>query len=99
MLYCPRCNNTHWSPTEQTKLLLLLRLKKELQCGKCGKVMPGSIFMRTSGTEKERKVHCPSCTASATRSRRTGFERLLFFLRAYRCKECKTRFRRVHLRG
>lgn len=96
MLYCPHCNNTHWRATGTVRLLDLLRLKRDLKCGKCGKVVPGSIFLDT-GDKKERRITCPTCKATAIRSRRVGVERLLFFLRAYRCKECKHRFHRVRL--
>src|SRR5688572_26240457 len=96
MLYCPSCNDTHWKATRSRKLLALLRLKKELQCGKCGKVLLGSIFLNTGNTA-DRRARCPACKAKAVRSRRKGIERLIFFIRAYRCQSCKNRFRKVQL--
>jgi DNA-directed RNA polymerase subunit RPC12/RpoP len=96
MLYCPSCNNTHWTATGNFNILAFLRLKRELKCGKCGKIVLGSIFVDT-GVVKERKVHCPACNARSKRSRRTGLVRLLIFVRAYRCQACKHRFHKVHL--
>jgi DNA-directed RNA polymerase subunit RPC12/RpoP len=96
MLYCPGCNNTHWTPTGKFSVLHFLRLKRELKCGKCGKIMLGSIFLDT-GSVKDRRVPCPECKARSSRSRRKGMERLLIFVRAYRCQECKHRFHRLHL--
>jgi DNA-directed RNA polymerase subunit RPC12/RpoP len=97
MLYCKSCNNTHWTPTGKFKVLAFLRLKRELRCGKCGKTALGSMFLDT-GSAKDRRVLCPTCKARSIRSRRTLLERLLIFVRPYRCQTCKLRFHRVHLR-
>jgi transposase-like protein len=97
MLYCPSCNNTHWYTTKNVKVLAFLRLKKELKCGKCNKIVLGSIFLSTENGRKRSVTVCPSCKTSAVRSRRKGVERLLFFLRAYRCQACKIRFRKLQL--
>ncbi len=98
MLYCPSCNNTHWNATDGPSVLALLRLKKELKCRKCGKIVLGSVFVKTD-KEREHHAHCPACKSTAIRSRRKGVERLLFFLRAYRCQSCKNRFRKLQLTG
>jgi hypothetical protein len=96
MLYCPSCNDTHWKATRNLKILALLRLKKELQCGKCGKILLGSIFLNTE-RKPDRRTLCPACKAKAVRSRRKGIERLMFFIRVYRCQSCKNRFRKLQL--
>jgi DNA-directed RNA polymerase subunit RPC12/RpoP len=96
MLYCPGCNNTHWTPTGKFKILAAIRLKRELKCGKCGKLKFGSIFLDT-GSVKDRRVLCPTCNSRSIRSRRTTWERLLVFVRPYRCQECKLRFHKLHL--
>jgi DNA-directed RNA polymerase subunit RPC12/RpoP len=97
MLYCPGCNNTHWTATGKFRVLAFLRLKRELKCGKCGKIMFGSIFVDTGTAKKERRVLCPTCKARSVRSRRTALERLLIVVRPYRCQECKLRFHKLHL--
>jgi transposase-like protein len=60
--------------------------------------MLGSIFLNT-GNKAEKRTVCPSCNLRAIRSRRTGFERFFFFIRAYRCESCKSRFRKVRFTG
>src|SRR5688572_33431649 len=96
MLYCPSCNNTHWTATRKHKVLALLRLKKELKCGKCGKLALGSIFLKTGNTVDRRPL-CPDCKIRAVRSRRKGIERFIFFIRVYRCQSCKSRFRKLQV--
>src|SRR5215470_483506 len=108
MMYCPRCNNTHWTITKPRgwlDRLAILRLKRPFLCIKCERVRLGSIFLdlRTSMFRKPRRkreenqhgsiLKCPSCGGVVRRVHRKMLERALFFVRAYRCIECQTRFR------
>jgi DNA-directed RNA polymerase subunit RPC12/RpoP len=103
-MYCPRCNNTHWliaRPRDWLDRLAILRLKRPYRCIKCERVRLGYIFLdfRTSRPRKrEKKQHesilkCPWCGGVVRRTHRKALERLLFFVRAYRCIECQARFR------
>lgn len=109
MMYCARCNNTHWvkmEPRRSADRLAMLRLKRPYRCIKCDRIQLGSIFLdfkwsklakpkRKIGRDKPNTsdLKCPECGGTVRRSRRRGIERLLFFTRAYRCSECATRFR------
>ena len=113
MMYCPKCNNTHWVKIKPRRLadrLAILRLKRPYQCIKCDRIQLGSIFLDfkwSSPRKPKRKIprdkpnasdlKCPECGGSVRRSRRRGVERLLFFLRAYRCSQCEARFRTFKL--
>src|SRR5690349_21775679 len=113
MMYCPRCNNTHWVPTEGRDVLEQLAwviLKRPYRCIKCDRVQLGSLFLDfhlTGPRKPKRKIprdkkkiqdlKCPECGSSVRRSRRRGLERLLFFTRAYRCSDCDARFRTFKL--
>src|SRR5437016_405626 len=100
MLYCRRCNNTHWkriAPKTVAERLLILGLKRQYLCLKCNKVTVASIFAdidwHRSKSKKPKKaksnptVKCPKCDGETRRSRRKGFERLVPFMRAYRCEK------------
>src|SRR5437867_4496560 len=112
MMYCRRCNNTHWEkmkPRGVIERLALLRLKRPYRCTKCSRIKLGSIFLNfrprkpsvRSRKERHHKkisdMKCPRCGAPVRRSHRRGLERLLFFTKAYRCGECETRFRSFRL--
>ncbi|MBI2149534.1 MAG: hypothetical protein HYU27_02870 [Acidobacteria bacterium] len=108
MMYCPRCNNTHWVKTGKRRpedRLAILRLKRPYKCIKCDRIQLGSIFLdykwpklfSRKKREKRSKadkeqVKCPHCGGAVRRSRRKGLERLLIFWRAYRCSQCDVRF-------
>src|SRR5438094_328516 len=109
MMYCPRCNNTHWvkiKARDYRDRLAILRLKRPYRCTKCDRTRLGSIFLDftlSRPRKPKRKVpvdksdtsvlRCPECGGGVRRSRRHAIERLLFFIRAYRCLQCKARFR------
>src|SRR5436190_23547463 len=109
MLYCPRCNNAHWDKARARNMrdgFAILGLKRPYQCTKCNRVRLGWIFLDLkweSSPKPQRKKHrhksktaelkCPVCNSSANRSHRRGLERLLFFIKAYRCSKCEHRFR------
>jgi DNA-directed RNA polymerase subunit RPC12/RpoP len=100
MLYCPRCNNTHWTPAEMKgmrPLLAVLTLQRPYSCLKCGKITLGSVFLerRSLNRDKSPKVDCPRCGSATHRSRRQSVERLIPWLKAYRCSNCNSRFRRL----
>jgi DNA-directed RNA polymerase subunit RPC12/RpoP len=106
MLYCPRCNNTHWKRVAAkgaADRLLRLRLKRQYRCLKCDKVLTASIFadfewhMFRSRPRRSAEPRCPACGNSSRRSRRQLLERLFPFWRAYRCNECSRRFRAFQL--
>jgi transcriptional regulator NrdR family protein len=113
MMYCPRCNNTHWKPTEGRKLrerLAWLLLRRPYRCIKCERIQLASIFLdfQWPGPRKPRRkiardqgditeLKCPECGGSVRRSRRRGIERLMFFAKAYRCSECTARFKTFKL--
>ena len=112
MMYCPRCNNTHWVKTNHRNLkdrLAILLLRRPLRCIKCDRVRLGSIFLdfKPLGARKPKRkiardndiseLKCPQCGSSVRRSHRRSIERLIFFIRAYRCLDCRTRFRTVRL--
>jgi DNA-directed RNA polymerase subunit RPC12/RpoP len=111
MMYCRRCNNTHWEKSEPQGLLewlAFLRLQQPYRCTKCGRIKFGSIFlnfkrsnaaMRNSKEQhrKSRVMKCPRCGGHVRRSHRKGIEKLLFFTKTYRCSECETRFRKLKL--
>jgi len=109
MLYCPRCNNTHWSRVQTNtfrQALLNVTLRNRYRCMKCEKVVVASMFtdmqwprLRSRKKRKRKATQqqdpaCPSCGKTATRrSRRKGLERLFPFWRAYRCTDCDHRFK------
>ncbi len=107
MMYCPRCNNTHWTRTEASRAadhFAILRLKRSYRCNKCGRIQLGSVFLdfkwpklsekkRKKSPPKKENVKCPNCGGEVRRSRRRGLERFLIFWRAYRCSHCDIRFR------
>jgi hypothetical protein len=113
MMYCPRCNNTHWIRTKRKTILeriSLLALKRPYRCKKCDRVQLGSIFLdfTLSGPRKPKRkiardkkdssdLKCPECGGNVRRSHRRGLERVLFFTRAYRCFDCEARFRTIKL--
>ena len=113
MMYCPKCNNTHWvktKPRHFTDRLGILRLKRTYKCIKCNRIQLGSIFLdfkwSTFSIAKRKKprnkpnkpaLKCPECGGNTRRSHRKGIERLMFFTKAYRCAECKARFHRFAL--
>jgi hypothetical protein len=108
MIYCPRCNNTHWVTTRHRDWLdrlAILRLKRPYRCIKCDRVRLGTIFL-DFGISRPRQTRrklvenedapllkCPTCGGVVRRAHRRMIERLLFFVRAYRCLECQSRFR------
>lgn len=86
--------------------LALLLLRRPYRCIKCDRIQLGSIFLdfQWRGPRKPRRkvardrdditeMKCPECGGPVRRSRRRGFERLMFFSRAYRCSECEARFK------
>jgi hypothetical protein len=108
MMYCPRCNNTHWEPVEPRNFLdrlAILRLQRPYRCEKCDRVRLGWIFLDSNSKPRKprRKIpfatlrvedmRCPECGGGVRRSRRNGLERWLIFIRVYRCMECRNRFR------
>jgi uncharacterized protein with PIN domain len=108
MMYCPRCNNTYWvrsRPRDVSERLAILRLKRPYRCTKCGRMRLGSIFLdfKWFGPRKPKRkfvrdkgsassLTCPECGSGVRRSRRRALERVLFFLKAYRCVDCRARF-------
>lgn len=106
MLYCPRCNNTHWARVAAkttNEQLLVIGLKRRYRCLKCDKILTASIFTDfrwprpASSRNKTKKKKsdspaCPKCQHETRRSRRKGVERLLVFGKVYRCDECGNRF-------
>src|SRR5215831_1170163 len=113
MMYCPRCNNTHWVKAAARDFcdnLSWLALTRLYRCIKCDGVQRGSVFLdfHLSTPRKPRRriawdrqdsseLICPQCGGGVRRSRRRGLEQLLFFSRAYRCLACEARFRTVRL--
>src|SRR5262249_47054940 len=110
MMKCPGCNNTHWirsAPRGFADRLAILRLKRPYRCLKCNSVRLASIFTDFTSDPDEHKFNlaqtvmwelkCPECGGRVRRSRRNVLERLVFFVRAYRCLACRTRFRRFTL--
>jgi len=111
MMYCRRCNNTHWERTKPQGLLerlAFLRLQRPYRCTKCGRIKFGSIFLNFKHSKtsmrnlkehhKSKEMKCPRCGGHVRRSHRHGIEKLLFFTKTYRCSECETRFRKFKLR-
>lgn len=108
MLYCPRCNNSHWARVAAktaAERLLVLVLRRRYRCLKCNKVMSASIFTdfkwpRLGIPRKKKHIKgtgkgtvCPKCGKAARRSHRLIWERLLLVMKTYRCTECRHRFR------
>src|SRR5205085_8961955 len=96
MMYCRRCNNTHWArikPRGFRDHLAILSLRCPYRCLKCERVRLGWLF---SDSKKKPAVTCPECGSKAQRTRRKPFERALLFIRAYRCLNCKARFRTLN---
>ena len=102
MLNCPRCHNNHWTlvgSKPASAALLLLTLRRRYRCLKCDRVMTASIFRNMTGRtllhglKKRNFVRCPTCGQPARRSHRRVFERMVPFLRVFRCNDCKYRFR------
>src|SRR5258706_4973498 len=105
MMYCPRCNNTHWDKIKGRHFkdhLAILRLKRPFRCTKCDRVRLGSVFLDFSWSrvrKSKRKppiskseaenMRCPECGGGVRRSHRGTIERLLFFVQAYRCLHCQ----------
>jgi DNA-directed RNA polymerase subunit RPC12/RpoP len=77
-------------------MLAAFTLKRTYRCLKCDKVMLGSIFLerRAGNRDKPSKIKCPQCGETTHRSRRSAIERIIPYLRAYRCSKCDSRFRR-----
>jgi hypothetical protein len=107
MLYCPRCNNTHWKalrPKNFSRRLLIFTLRRDYQCLKCDKVLLASLFhdedwfrsLFQLSPGKSNSTYpepvCPECGQTTHRARRKGLERIFFFGRAYRCSDCEYRF-------
>jgi uncharacterized protein with PIN domain len=107
MMYCRRCNNTHWAKTQARNALdrlALLILRRPYQCNKCERIQLGSIFIDIKARSRKRqrrilqqrtdhsKIKCPECGGTVHRCRRRTIERLLVFTRAYRCFKCEARF-------
>jgi len=102
MLYCPGCNNTHWDTTKPrgiTDVLAILLLQRPLKCTKCDRIRLGWIFTNftvlPSLREREDFITCPDCGGPASRAPRRRLERAVVVLRAYRCVDCKKRFRKL----
>ena len=103
---CPRCNNTHWTPSQHRnskEWFAILLLCRPYRCLKCDFVRLGLIFLhreaRPSSTRDKtlsEAKRCMECGLSLSRSKRRGIERLLV-RSAYRCNECKIRLRFVRI--
>jgi len=109
MMYCPKCNNTHWAriePRNWMDQIAMLRLRRPYQCTKCERVRLGPLFLDHTpvGPRKSRRqadkvraaaLKCPHCGGVVRRSHRTWMERLLFIIKTYRCTDCRERFRKL----
>ena len=87
--------------------LAILRLHRPYLCIKCKRVRLGWVFLdftlRRPTLHPKRKIafdkphlvdlRCPECGGDVRRSRRTLIERMLIFIRPYRCLRCDVRFR------
>ena len=108
MLYCPRCNNTHWARMPLTtfgQYLLLLTFMQRFRCLKCEKVVVAHLLtdirwprlrlkrLLRGGRSHHDAPKCKKCGKETQRSHRSGKERLVPFVRAYRCTACQHRFR------
>ena len=87
---------------------MLLLLERPYRCLKCNRIRLGSVFLSfTSSVPRmpRRKVifdnpirqnmRCPECGGDVRRAHRNVFEKVLIFVRVYRCINCRTRFRAV----
>ena len=106
MMYCPRCNNTFWKTSERKTVMdyfSVLWFRRPYRCTKCDRIKHASIFLAWSDAPKRKKIdfskestsqlNCPECGGILRRSHRNLLERLFFVFRAYRCIDCRARFR------